>query len=332
MRFVFRSALVSALGLVLVGCSAIPAPTISEVEAPTIVPSELAAVLAGEPTTLVIHGSGFGDVRGLNRLFYGGIEVNDAVIAAWSDEAIELAFHHLPEIVADATLSGKSLGLVTTSRASRDLFVPPDQQRFEVRTLGGSAESDVTRMYYVRMDAWGSPTANLYLNAFDAFDNDVPGLEIDVLASAGTLDASTLTTDATGFAQTVWALTGTRPHTAKAIVDGRTIAQATVSSVAYRLESGPLYAASDVETTQPVTVLDADSQPVAGVEIRWILVSEYGSRFGRWDLGSHVTDASGLVELVLPPLDVAGDYDLYLFVDGTYVGDSWVRAGSPPPD
>ncbi len=337
MRFAVRATLAIVLGLLLVGCSTLPAPTISEVEAPTIVPTERAAVLSGEPTTLVIHGSGFGDVRGLNRLFYGGVEVNDAVIAAWSDDAIELAFFGPTEIVGGVALSPKSRGLMTPAARIRDLFVPPEEQRFEVRTLAGSVESDVVRLVAPDLDdgyvSTPGDATEMRVHARDAFGVPWPDADVVLSANRGTLASTELTTNVDGFASaTLTTDEGGLAHAVRLLHEGQVVAHALVHNLEFTTDPYDLYPSPDVRETHQLTVLDRTSGPVASTGFDWVLASEYGPRFGRHDLGLHATDASGVVELTIPPLEAGTEHRLYLIADGYVVGRLWVRPGTVPID
>jgi hypothetical protein len=337
MRYAVRLSLLLALGLVLVACSVPPTPSISQVEAPTIVPTELATAVTGEPSRLVVRGSGFGEVRGLNRLFYGGIEVNEAVIAAWSDDAIELAFHGPAEIVGGASLSLKASGVVSTASRPDERFVPPDEQRFEVRTLGGSVTSDVVRLVAPELENGyvGTPgdATEMRVRARDAFGVAWPDADFTISANRGTLDATTLTTDAGGDASTTLTTDAAgASHALQLLHEGRVVAHAMVYNLEFSIDPSRLYVAPGVEETHRITVLDRTSGPVADSAFRWLLVHEYGPRFGRQDLGTHAADASGAVELAIPPLEAGAQHVLYLVADGYVVARRWVQPGTAPID
>jgi hypothetical protein len=337
MRFAVRSSLALALCLVLVACSVPPAPSISQVEAPTIVPTELASALAGEPTRLVVRGSGFGDVRGLSRLFYGGIEVNDAVIATWSDDAIELAFHGPSEILGGTALSPKASGLLAAASRPGERFVPPDQQRFEVRTLGGSVTSDVVRLVAPELENGyvGTPgdSTGIRVRAHDAFGVAWPDGNFTISTNRGTLDPTAVTTDAEGFASTTLTTDAAgAAHALRLLHEGRVVAHAMVYNLEFSIDPSRLYVEPGVEGTHRLTVLDRTSGPVADTAFRWLLVHEYGPRFGRQDLGTHATDATGVVELAIPPLEAGVEHVLYLVADGYVVARRWVEPGTAPID
>lgn len=327
MRITVRPSLLAILALALAACSYAPLPTIAEVESDAVVTTDVATVRSGEPTTLTIRGSGFGERRGLNRLFYGGIEVADAVIASWSDAAIELAFFHPAEIVGSSGLELRSTSMSLEASRKGGPLVAPDEQRFEVRTLGGSSESEPVRLVSVSLwlDYASGPGAEVGVSveAFDLFGHPWSSLELTLSANRGTLAASTLVTNDAGYATTTLTTVDALPHAVAASYQGRRVAQD--ATLPYTASPSYHDVAAGLETTIRTTLSDATAAPVADASLDWVLVPYDGLRYGWHDLGTHATDASGAVELAIPALDAWLDFQLFVIEDGYVVASLHVN-------
>lgn len=334
MRYLVRTSLLAVLAFGLAACSVAPPPSISAVESDTIVSSSTVTVPAAQASTLTIRGSDFGDPRGLNRLFYGGLEVSDAVIASWTDDAIELEFFDPAEIVGGdlLRLGAASNDLARTAKGGA--YVAPDDQRFEVRTLSGASESEVVRLVSSRLDVGSASgagaTVSVGFRAWDLFGHPWPDLAVALQSNRGTLETTTLVTDGQGFATTTLTTVDALPHAVKALHDDRAIAQGAVSGLQYRASPNPHDVTPDAEASIELTVTDAATTPVADASLNWMLVSDLGPRHGLYDLGAHATGATGAVALTIPALPSGHRHDV-LMIDGGYVvGSAAVRPTTAP--
>jgi len=328
MRYFVRTSLLAILALGRAACSVVPLPSISAVESDTVVSSDIATARSGQPTTLTIRGSDVGDPRGLNRLFYGGIEVSDAVIASWGDDAIELEFFDPTEIVEADFLRAGDMRLAVAGR--RGTYVAPDDQRFEVCTLGGAAESSVVRLVSPRLSVGYSsaPGASVTVSfeARDVFGHPWPDLDVTLETNRGTLGATALVTNVSGFADTTLTTVDSLPHAVRAMHAGRSVAQDVAGGLHDQSTPNPLYVTPDVEAMTEVTLTDAAATPAADTSLEWLLVSEMGPRYGLYDLGTRATDASGTVELPIPGLPIGLWHEVFMIEEGYVVGSVGVLA------
>ena len=336
MSFIARTSLLALLVMALASCSVLPAPSISSVESVTVASSDVASLDADQPTVLTLHGSDFGERQGLNRLFYAGFEVPSDVVTAWSDETIELSYLHPAELLGAATIGVKSADVLATASV-RGGYVPPDEQRFEVRTFAGSAWSDPVRLVLVNLWVGGASgagdTPSIEADAYDLFGLPWPDLELALTANRGTLTDAALVTDVDGRASTTLTTVSALPHAVVASVEGRAVAQD--ATLAYSGDPSGAHVPPDEATTLDVRLSDRalSPAPAADLDFSWKLTALSGPSDGFYDLGVHATDTSGTASVPLPALTAGFDHRLVAIQNGFIVSDGvWVYPGVVPLD
>lgn len=293
-------------------------PELASVTPSFLVWSEVDAMLSGAATTVTLRGSGFGERRGLGRLLYGGYDVQDAVIASWSDDEITVSFHAPGELLG---IVSSDYRLTSASKVGPSVYVPPELQRFEIRTLSGEATSEPVRIVAPRLElGWASgPDQDVYVETriVDAFGLPVAGVALSLSANRGTLADTAMTTDAGGFASTTLTTVDALPHAVTASHAGGPVAQ----DVTLRLQATPSYHRVEPETDTLVamTLTTYDGAAMAGAPLDLVLVSEAGPRHGWHALGRHETGASGELEVPLPPLPAGLVHTLLVVQDGNLV-------------
>lgn len=337
MHTVVRSSLLALAFLGLSACSVLSAPSVANVDAQTVASLDVTTISPGDPTLLTIRGDGFGDRQGLSRLFYAGFEVPADVVSSWSDGTIELAYLHPQELLGATSLEVRSASLLAArSIKGPSTYVAPEDQRFEVRTLGGSVSSEPVRLVTIDLNPCWSPAVaepcTFTARATDLFGIAIPDLALAFASNRGTLADTTLTTDVAGLATTTLTIESELPHAVRVSFEDRPVVQG--ATLAYDVDPRPVELQPDTPQTVNLTLSDRGDvpSPAADLDLTWTLFAPEDMAGSLVDLGVHVTNAEGTASVPIPALPYDMTHRLVAVQDGFVVAETYLDPIGAGPD